>query len=107
MPEWLYDAGPNGLWIFLLVTVILGGAAAFATGRAMAQAWQPVSLLLPAMLLLGCGVRFVHYAIFAEPLLSLGNYSVDTVILLLVAVGGYRWIRAGQMQRQYGWRSGA
>jgi hypothetical protein len=42
MPVWLYEAGPQGLWIFLLATVALGGLAALATGRALAQTWRPI-----------------------------------------------------------------
>ena len=41
MPDWLYDAGPNGDWVFLLVTVIMGGMAAYATGGAIASTWRP------------------------------------------------------------------
>ena len=28
----IYESGDNGLWIFLLVTVLMGGSAARATG---------------------------------------------------------------------------
>ena len=33
------EASP--FWVFLLLTVILGGGAAFLTGRAIAAAWRP------------------------------------------------------------------
>ena len=36
-----YDTGDNGLWIFLLVTVLIGGSAARATGAAIASTWRP------------------------------------------------------------------
>ena len=36
-----YDTGDNGLWIFLLVTVLMGGSAARATGSAIASTWRP------------------------------------------------------------------
>ena len=29
IPDWLYETSPNGFWVFLLLTVILGGAAAY------------------------------------------------------------------------------
>ena len=41
MPVWLYEANDNGEWVFLLLTVVLGGAAAWATGKAIAQTWRP------------------------------------------------------------------
>ena len=33
----LYEAGSDGLWVFLLFTVMLGGWAAWMTGRAIAD----------------------------------------------------------------------
>jgi hypothetical protein len=103
MPTWLYDAGPSGLLIFTLVTVVLGGLAALATGRALAMTWRSVWLLAPSTLLLACGVRFIHYAVFAQSLLSLRNLVVDVVVLMVVSLASYRWTRRQQMARQYGW----
>jgi hypothetical protein len=37
----IYETGDNGLWIFLLVTVLMGGSAARATGAAIASTWRP------------------------------------------------------------------
>jgi hypothetical protein len=31
----------SSAWLFLLVTVIMGGAAAWQTGRAVASVWKP------------------------------------------------------------------
>ena len=44
--------------IFLLVTVALGGGAAWLTGRAMAAAWRPWWHVLGFMLLIAAAVRF-------------------------------------------------
>jgi hypothetical protein len=66
-----YDTGDNGLWIFLLVTVLMGGSAARATGSAIASTWREPWQVLLAALLLTFMVRFFHYALFYEPLLSL------------------------------------
>jgi hypothetical protein len=103
MPAWLYDAGPNGLWVFLLVTLVMGGLAAFVSGRAVAQTWRPFWQALLFMVPLAAGVRFIHYAIFHEPLLSARSYLVDLVVLCLLAALGYRLMRARQMAEQYGW----
>lgn len=103
MPAWLYTAGPNGHWVFLLVTVVLGGLAAVATGRALAETWRPWWHVPVTMLLVACGVRFVHYAVFGEVLLSLRNFAVDYAVLLAIAAGAYGHMRQGQMRRQYGW----
>ena len=99
----LYDLGENGIWVFLLVTCILGGAAALVSGRAMAQTWRPFWQVPLYMLGIAAGVRFIHHALFGEVLLSLKNFVVDFVVALAAAAIGYRIVRAGQIARQYGW----
>ena len=39
----VYD---NSLTAFLIVTLLLGGGAAWLTGRALAQAWRPIGQLI-------------------------------------------------------------
>jgi hypothetical protein len=101
MPSWLYTAGPNGLWVFLLVTVILGGGGAFVSGKSIAETWRPLWQVAVYMVLMALTVRFLHFALFEEPLLSLRNFVVDYVLLLALAFAGYRWTRARQMATQY------
>ena len=101
MPSWLYDTG-NG-WVFLLVTVILGGAAAFMSGRAVAQTWRPYWHIPVYMVPIAAAVRFFHYALFQEPLLSLQNYLVDFAVVFIAASLGFRLLRAHQMAQQYHW----
>ena len=47
------------IWLFLLVTVIMGGWAAWMTGRAIAITWRPFWNLLLYLLILGAA-RAVH-----------------------------------------------
>lgn len=103
MPAWLYDAGPSGLVIFIFVTVLLGGLAAFVSGRVIAQTWRPLWQLPLYMAVLALAVRFIHFAIFGEVLVSLRNYVVDLAALLVLAGLGFRTMRARQMAEQYGW----
>jgi hypothetical protein len=91
------------LWIWFLVTVLMGGAAAWQAGRATAQTWKPVTQLIPYALLLGAAVRFLHYALFEASLLSLQYYVVDTAVIALAMVAGWRIRRAQQMVTQYSW----
>jgi hypothetical protein len=98
----LYETGPNGLWIFLLVTVIMGGSTGYISGRAMAQTWRPFWHVPLYMLLLAATVRFFHYALFWEVLFSLKNFVVDFAVVLAAAAAGYRMMRAHQMVAQYG-----
>jgi hypothetical protein len=99
----LYDAGPNGLWIFLLLTVVIGGGAAFVSGQAIAETWRPFWQVIGYGLLLALVVRFLHFALFEEVLLSLRNYIVDAGVLLVLAVIGYLQARSRQMATQYNW----
>lgn len=95
--------GANGLWVFLLVTIAMGGAAAVATGRAIATTWRPFWQLGVYTLLLAAVVRFLQYALFQQPFLSPANFAVDAVILFALAVSGHRMARARQMTTQYPW----
>ena len=99
----IYETSDNGLWIFLLLTVLAGGSAAIATGASIASTWRPPWQIFGAAFLLACAVRFLHYALFAEPLLSLSNFLIDYVVLLLAAGLGYRRTRTRQMVEQYPW----
>ncbi|TCT12713.1 hypothetical protein EDC22_102399 [Tepidamorphus gemmatus] len=89
--------------VFLLVTVCLGGAAAFMTGRAIASTWRPVWQLPAYLLLLAAAARFLHFSLFGGSLLSLHYYFVDLVILGVFGALGFRLMRVRQMVTQYGW----
>ena len=102
MPAWLYTSGPNGLWIFLLLNLILGGSAAFISGKSIAETWRPFWQLPFYMLLLALIVRFLHFALFEEVFVSARNFVVDYGVLLVLAGLGYRAARARQMAIQYG-----
>lgn len=93
----------SSAWLFVLVTIIMGGAAAWQAGRAVASVWKPRWQLLFYCLLLGLAVRFTHFALFEGTLLSLKYYIVDTVIVTAIAFMGWRSARAAQMTRQYEW----
>jgi hypothetical protein len=99
----LWAEAPHGLLTFVLITLILGGAGAWAAGRALAQTWRPMVMILPYMLFLTAGVRFLHYALYGEPLLSLQFFLVAYVWTVIVAGFGYRAMRAAQMATQYSW----
>ena len=108
--ETLYPTGPNGLAVFVLVTLVLGGAASWATGRAIAMTWKPLWQLAVYIGLMTFAVRFIHYALFHAAFLMPGNVIVDYLVLLAMAFAGYRVMRAWQMQTQYPWlfeRTGA
>lgn len=97
-------------WAFFWITMVIGGGAAYATGRAMARKWRPYWQLVFYICLLGMADRFLHWGLFLDAihhaqgeLLSLHFYLVDTAFLLLVASTAFRLTRAGQMATQYRW----
>ena len=93
----------DSLWVFLLVTVLIGGWAGWRTGRATAQTWRPLFTLLPYAAMLGVAVRFLHYALFEETLLSVHYILVDSLVALAGMALGWRLRRAQQMRTQYRW----
>lgn len=103
----VYDAGPNGIWVFLLCTVILGGGAAYVMGKAIAETWRPLWQVVTYAVLLGLVVRFMHFALFEEVMLSALNFGVDLVVLLVSGIAGYVNARRRQMATQYGWKAAA
>ncbi|MGO4387105.1 DUF6867 family protein [Microvirga sp. 2YAF29] len=93
----------SSFWLFLLFTVILGGWAAWMTGRAIALTWRPYWNLILYLFILGAAVRFIHFALFEGTLLSIHYYAIDTIVMLIIGSLGFRYYRARQMTRQYRW----
>jgi len=93
----------SSIWLFLLVTCVMGGWAAWMTGRAMASTWRSAAHLFVYLLILGLAVRFIHFALFGGTLVSLHYYLVDTLVVQLVGALGYRVTRTGQMVDKYRW----
>ncbi len=98
--SWLSD---DSLHVFLIMTVILGGGAAFLAGRGQARGWKPFWRLFFYMALLAGAVRFFHYALFNGELRSVYYYLVTYLILIGSALLGFRWMRTTQMVTQYRW----
>jgi hypothetical protein len=93
----------NSFGVFVLVSIILGGGAAFLAGRAVAATWRPLWQIIFYSLILGSAARFIHFALFDGTLLSLHYYAVDSAICLVSGLLGFRIARAAQMVTQYSW----
>ena len=91
------------VWLFLLVTVVMGGWLAWMTGRAVALTWKPNIQLVLYILVLGLVLRFIHFALFQATLLTLHYYIIDTIVLMAFGFAGWRYNRARQMTTQYRW----
>ena len=90
-------------WIFLFMTVILGGGAAFQAGRSLASKWRPLWMAIAYMVPLGVALRFLHFALFEADLLSIHYFLTDTIVLVAGVLLGYRLTRVHQMVSQYPW----
>ena len=88
---------------FFFVTCLLGGWAAWMTGKASAQTWRSFTNLFFYVLGLGIGIRFIHHALFGGTMISLQYYMVDTIVLMVFGLVGYQYTRARQMVTQYSW----
>lgn len=100
IPRLLYE---DSVWVFLLLTVILGGSGAWMTGRAIAATWRPWWHAAIYALLLALAVRFFHYALFQGSFDSKYYYAVDALVCLTLALTAFRLTRVNQMISQYAW----
>jgi hypothetical protein len=100
--EFLAAEGSFG--VFLLVSVAMGGGAAWLAGRAIAATWRPWWHLVMFMLILALAVRFIHFSVFASKLLlSPHYYLIDAAVCLIVGLIGFRRTRMRQMVTRYNW----
>jgi hypothetical protein len=88
---------------FCIVTLGFGGLFAGLAGRAIALTWRSRWQIPAAILLLALAVRFLHYVMLREELLSGSAYAGDFITLLVIAWFSFAWTRRRQMQKQYGW----
>jgi hypothetical protein len=90
-------------WQSVILTLVLGGGGAWLAGRAIARTWRGIHVAVLAAIPMAMAVRFVHFALFEEPLLSPLPWLIETAILLVVICLAFQHTRARQMVRQYYW----
>src|SRR5260370_17149612 len=95
IPEFVSDE--SSLGTFLLVSVLLGGGAAWLAGRALAATWRPWWHVVLYMVILSFAVRFLHCVLFDGKFLSLHYYLVDYGVCLGLGLLGFRLQRVTQM----------
>lgn len=99
----LAAAIPNGLSVFVLLTIVLGGGAAWRTGQAVAESWGALWPVIAYTLPIAAAVRFLDYALFGGPLIAPASFATDFFILCVFALLGHRVRRARHMSEQYPW----
>ncbi len=93
----------NSIAVFIGITCVLAGGAAWMTGQALAANWRPAWQAVGYSLLLGLADRFIIYALFDGELLSVSGYLVDTAVLVAIALAAFRITRVAGMVQQYPW----
>tara|TARA_B100000902_G_scaffold91721_1_gene95189 strand:+ start:270 stop:596 length:327 start_codon:yes stop_codon:yes gene_type:complete len=89
---------------FLLMTLTLFGWCSYQLGKAMANTWQPISLMIFYVLLLTAFDRFLLFALFEQELLSVIMFFIDFITLSLIALISYRIAKITYMVSQYPWK---
>lgn len=93
----------HDILIYLFLTAILGGGAAIMMGRNFATNWRSTAQVVLAGIGLAVGVRFLHFALFEQPLLTLPGFLLDAMVVIFFGLLGHRWRRTEQMTAQYYW----
>jgi len=89
--------------VFIGLTVMLFGLAAFRAGQAIAEGWHPAHDAVLAALGLTVADRFLACTLFASPPLSISAAVVAAVYLATVTLFAWRATLARKMVRQYPW----
>ena len=87
----------------LFLTFVLGCGCSWMAGRAIAQSWRPAWIAAAAAVLMAFALRFLHFALFQEPLLEPVTWVFETACLVATALLSWRFARASQMVTQYYW----
>lgn len=93
----------SSLPVFIGLTLVLFGGAAFLMGQALADTWRPAWQNFAYGLLLGVANRLVSNFLFAHDMLSVSGYLIQTAVLMAIAFVAYRATRARKMVLQYPW----
>ena len=93
----------TSITVFIGITVLLMGFAAYMTGQGVANTWKPLWHLFPYSVLLGFADRFLVWGLFHGDGLSVSGYVIDTIVLLLISILAYRLTQARKMATQYPW----
>lgn len=107
----------TSLPVFIGITVILSGFAAFLMGNAIAETWRPWWQNVAYGALLAFATQFIEFslfdgAFFIETLVSsegkpmaqaVLGYLVDSVVLIGISLFAYRLTLAQKMVSQYPW----
>ncbi len=96
--------GGSSIGVFLGLTVVLAGGAAILAGQAIADHWRSFWQVLGTAFGLALFNRFLVYALFDGPLLDVGAFLVEYVVIAILGLIAYRITAVRKMISQYPWR---
>ena len=96
----------QSLFAFVIITLMLGGAAAFMTGRALANGWRPQTMVLLAAQPLAGPAPSLHAPLADQPTDAL-KAALTNGLMIAFAYAGFALRRKHQMARQYPWLVGS
>ncbi len=88
-------------WTVLLMAALW--FAAFITGKGLANTWRPIWQVFLYCGFLGFADRFLVFALYQGPLLSLTRFVIDTAVLIAISLFAFRMTTASKMVNQYPW----
>jgi hypothetical protein len=93
----------TNIFVFVWITGIVIGFAAWMTGQAIAGTWRPYKQVVAYCLLLACVARFLIYGLYDGVLFHLTGYIAASVTLIAIGSFAYSLTRARKMVNQYPW----
>ena len=91
------------LGVYAGFTVVIGGGAAWLSGRALALGWRPVWMVVPTALGLALADRFFVWALFAGEFYPPIGTLAEFATLLGLGLLAHRHTRTRRMVQQYPW----
>lgn len=98
-----FESDTGARYALRFCVLLLGFWTAWRTGKAVAEGWGSYPLVVAYTFLLGGMMRFLHYALFQGPFLSLEYYIIDVVLLIVLSSAGFRYRRTEQITNNYYW----
>lgn len=98
------DFYAGNIGVFIGLTVVISGGAAWLSGQALANNWKSFERTgIFYSLLLAAGCRFLVFALFGGPLLSIPGFLIDFAVIVTFAFVAFRMTKARKMVAQYPW----
>jgi len=93
----------SSITVFIGITVVLTGYAAFRTGQAFADTWRPYWPVPVCCVVLTLVTRFLIWGLFRGDPWAPGGLVLGAGVLILFGTFAYMTTRARKMVYQYPW----